>query len=216
MFSRFVAKFLVSLGLVSILALVSGCGGVDNTLADGNQLEPQSKPAAFTVVGDVQNEFAFVTNDGVRHNREWLAEWSGQLGGTGSPISFDVPATDEQDSRLDGRISNYYYRIAIDPQGYVSCFKRNVRHFNLLIRNTRTNTLVLDIHLAGWWDNGPQFGIYQSAGNKICARTTGKFTQIRQAIQDVISRMTPLPYWVYVPLAYTVAVVAVGTLALAW
>ena len=201
--------------LAAMLATIIGCSS-NNSLSGESQPPLQTESPSFVVQSSADDTFTFVTPDGVSHDREWLAELASSLDENAAPISFDIASSDQPADRLQGTVGSYFYRLAVDPPGYVACFKRNVRHLNFMVRNVRTNTLLLDVHLAGWWDNGPQFGIYQSAGSRICARTTGNFTKMRQAIQDVLSRMTPLPYWVYVPLAYTVAVFAVGVLALAW
>lgn len=75
------------------------------------------------------------------------------------------------------------YRMMVRWEyGYTgSCVRRNGNHLNFQIRNWCSNQDVCNLHVVGWWENGPQAGIYNSA-NGWCAQSRGTFTEIRDAI----------------------------------
>ena len=61
-----------------------------------------------------------------------------------------------------------------------TCFKLAGQqwHLNIQFRNTCRNIEYFNVHAMAWWDNGPQFGLYESVHNW-CFRSVGKWTAIR-------------------------------------
>lgn len=51
-------------------------------------------------------------------------------------------------------------------------------HLNFHFRNWCTNRDYFNLHAKAWWDNGPQFGLYESERDW-CFRSVGKWTAIR-------------------------------------
>jgi hypothetical protein len=63
--------------------------------------------------------------------------------------------------------------------GYVGgCVRRTGWHLNFHLKNRCNERELFNLHVIGWWDNGPQFGAYNSANNW-CAQSRGTWTSIR-------------------------------------
>lgn len=58
-------------------------------------------------------------------------------------------------------------------------------HLNFHFRNACSNTEIFNLHAKAWWDNGPQFGLYESA-HGWCFNSTGKFTAIRDKFMGML------------------------------
>lgn len=89
------------------------------------------------------------------------------------------------------------YRAEIRKEGgYVGgCIERNQTHINLHLRDSKANKDIVNIHLVSWWENGPQFGIYNTGTRKFCVQTRGKFTALKDSITNFFRS-------VGIPLAY--------------
>lgn len=97
--------------------------------------------------------------------------------------------------------------------GYVpGCVHTNTWHLNLHLRDTWANRDLMNVHIASWWQNGPQFGIYNSGASGFCVQSRGTFTAIRSALTDFFSRSAGMPYWAASAMAYSVAVICVCAL----
>jgi hypothetical protein len=196
------------LALCAVVVLLAGCGG-SNTPA------PTTAEATFTITPSVSGETASITmpngSVGTIDDVKAMAASSAKLH---SAISFVVaPEENPGVKPADFTVGKYWCDIRWE-WGYVgSCIRRNCWHLNLHIRDKSSNQDVFNAHLCGWWQNGPQFGIYNPPSN-YCATTRGNFTSIKNAIQDALSRSVPwIPYAVAVSIAYVSAGVVVGAFA---
>ncbi len=74
-------------------------------------------------------------------------------------------------------------------EGPVSkCFKlQGVQwHLNFHFKNACSNQDYFNIHAKAWWDNGPQFGLYESV-RQWCFRSVGKWTAIRGKFMEALA-----------------------------
>lgn len=205
-------KFLVIIGLVlvSVSVLVS-CGS--NVGNPGNTTIPEPK-IAFTVYQN-GDETTVRSLDSQLPGLDALKEVAARSVSDQSPVAFEVTENNPSNPTTRATMGRYYYKIYWDKHYVGGCIKQNTNHLNLLIRDLPTNKLLFDSHLCVWWNNGPQFGIYNSK-NGACSQTPGKFSAIKKKVTDYLHQMTPLPSWAYVPIGYTAAVVIVTAFALSW
>lgn len=125
------------------------------------------------------------------------------------PITADTP--------IDGRdikfsVGNYFVRISWEKHFLGACINRDVWHLGFLVNDKRNGRLLFDGHLCVWWEKGsPQFGLYNSAGNKWCRTTRGKFTEIKGKIFEAM---------MYIGLGYaasqTISSIGAGTVVAAF
>lgn len=209
---RNIVKALILMSLASLLAFVlAGCGGGDN-LATGAQ--PQPEAPLFTV--SQNGDAVTITLPDGTEGLSALKEAATKSAIDHSSIALEVKEADTSASDTRYMAGKYYYDFRWEKHMIYGCINRDVWHLNLHLKDTTPpEREIVNFHLCVWWDNGPQFGIYNSA-NGACAKTPGKFSAIRYKIQDFLSRMTSLPSWAYVPVAYTAAVVMVIIFGLSW
>jgi hypothetical protein len=134
-------------------------------------------------------------------------------------LQIDDPSSGSQSGDITTQaISVWKYWADIRWEyGYVpGCVHAFAWHLNLHLRDTWANRELVNIHLAVWWQNGPQFGIYNSGASQFCAQSRGTFTNIKNAIYGYFRYSVGLPSWVASSLAYSAAVVVVTAFALSW
>jgi len=195
------------------LSVIPGCGGDD-------AVQATNEPPCNCILDVKSNgDTTVVSLDGVVLSEERISELASVSAGSRDAIAFVVDATSpakegETNTEAQFRTSNYFCKIYWNKHYVGSCIKRDTWHLNLLISDTRTGREVFNSHLCGWWQNGPQFGIYNSA-NGFCKTTRGGFTAIKNAIQEAIQRSVPwMPYAAAASIAYVSTVIVVPALAL--
>lgn len=96
--------------------------------------------------------------------------------------------------------------------GYIpGCIKRVGWHLNFHIKDACTDREIFNLHAAGWRDNGPQFGLYESARGW-CWRSTGTWTAIRDKFMGAFAAVGITGFAAYV-LSDICAGVCVGAFA---
>ena len=130
------------------------------------------------------------------------------------PIVLEKPGVlHPHDWEYKNQIGCYWFRISWES-GYIgSCIHRNSRHLGFTVRNNCNNptTLVFDGHACGWWENGPQFGLYDSKSGW-CRQTRGGFTNIKDTFYAGLLS-AGIVWWLAGPIADISAGVAVVALA---
>ena len=192
-----------------LVAVISGCGGNDAT-------QPTSSPgvSAFTVSAQQSGQPVITSPDGATITLEALERIAASSAANHSSLSFSTAsnqtAGEVQPSYWCGK---YFWDIRWE-WGYVGgCIKRNCWHLNLHVRDSQANRDLVNFHLCGWWQNGPQFGLYDPPSN-YCATTRGTFTNIASAITDALRRLAPvIPYATAAVIGYVTAGVVVGAFA---
>lgn len=196
---------------VFALMFVAGCGG-------SNDSPPTTTPIASStslIVSPTADGADIKLADGTVLGAEDLRRIALASQSAHSPIEFtierSVPAGEVTPQFWVGR---YYCRMHWDRHYVGSCIRRNCWHLNLLISDSSTGREVFNSHLCSWWQNGPQFGIYNSS-NGVCVTSRGGFTAVKNAIQSAIQRSVPwMPYAIAAGIAYVAAGIAVPALAL--
>ncbi len=195
------------------LTVIPGCSG-DDAVQDTN--EPPCN-CLLDVKSDGDN--TVVSLDGTVLSESELAELAVLSAKSHESIFFVVDTISdapegEANTEAQFRAGNYFCKMHWDKHYVGSCIRRDTWHLNLLISDTRTGREVFNSHLCGWWQNGPQFGIYNSA-NGFCKTTRGGFTAVKNAIQEAIQRSVPwMPYVAAATIAYVAAAIAVPALAI--
>lgn len=80
----------------------------------------------------------------------------------------------------------YFIRISWEKHLVKGCINKDVWHLGLILKNTCSNRDILNAHACVWWQNGPQFGLYDSFSGW-CATTVGTFTAIRDKLKVVLA-----------------------------
>lgn len=188
--------------LASLLASVlAGCGGNTSDLAGQNN-QATGQPVMLTIeTNSGTNEPNIMSESGQRLSVEELKTTLAATKDNSQPIQLKM-AGDEPSTVPDGAaqtrgISVWKYWADIRWEwGYVpGCIHANAWHLNLHLRDTSANRELVNIHLASWWQNGPQFGIYNSGVNKFCAQSRGTFMGIREALTDFFRYSAKMPSW---------------------
>jgi hypothetical protein len=81
------------------------------------------------------------------------------------------------------QVGCYYVRLSWEIHYVGSCIGRNNWHLGFMVKNVCANPerMILNAHACVWWQNGPQFGLYNSA-NGWCAQSRGTWTEIRDRV----------------------------------
>lgn len=202
--------------LVVLSFVIHACGGSPPPTTRVSDF-PQT-PLQLAGITDSEHPLILDQN-GEAVSAERLSAWSKELA-TGDKalelVLVDLTDPNTGKDRVEFRVGDFYVKINFDGPHYVGgCIKRNLRHLNILIRNTRTNKEIFNAHLCVWNDHGPQFGAYNSA-NGSCVTTKGKLTAIRDAIKDVLTRSVSasVPAWAITGIAVTSATVVVAAFSL--
>jgi hypothetical protein len=225
--------------LVMTVVVLFGCGGsgdpgqqVANTDAcpscSGAQGPPTPPPQSVNVVATVSMlpnvqgapERFFDANN-AEMSAQTLSSMIQSIPKDGSSaMQINVLAASAADASLAAQpkvgvgfpVGCYYIRISWE-QGYVGgCIKRNDQwHLGFTVRNNCKETMPFNGHLCGWWQNGPQFGIYNSA-NGWCAQSRGTFTEIKNKIAAGLVA-AGIVSWLADSIADTVAGVTVSAFA---
>lgn len=208
---RNLTRGIMILCLIPMLAAIIGCGGGDSP---SSVIHPQPELPLF--MASQKGEDVLVTLPDGTDGLSDLKEAAKKSATDHSTISIGVQEADSDASSSRYRMGKYYYDFRWEKHMIYGCINRDVWHISLHLKDTTPpEREIVNLHLVVWWDNGPQFGIYNSA-NGACAKTEGKFTAIRNKINDFLSRMTPMPSWACYSIAYTAAVVVVVIFALSW
>lgn len=104
------------------------------------------------------------------------------------------------------QIGCYWFRISWENGRIRGCINKDAWHLGFLVRNNcnKPSTMVLDGHAIVWWENGPQFGLYDSKSGW-CKTTRGNFTAIRNTFYSALLAVGVV-WW----LAYPVADISAG------
>lgn len=215
---RFLSPFCF---LLFVVTAITGCGGNTGDLAgDNNQSTIQ--PIILTV-GSTQggDESIITTESNQQLSRDELAATFVGIKESGQVIQLVLDDGSNGKTTTRGfNISHYYVELHWENHYVPGCIHTKAPHLNLIVRDKNLSGksgLIVDYHLCVWWDNGPQFGIYNSGTvGKVCKETRGRFTAIKDAIYDVLSRMTPMPSWACASLASTTAIGVIGIWGLGW
>lgn len=196
---------------------VAACGGgvdkqpVKNT-ANNPNLPDNTLRLSYTVFSE---ETAVITDaNGATLSQEEITALVSASAQSQSDIELiindeTVPAEDINPASI--KVGSYMFFIRWE-YGYVGgCIRRNGWHLNLHIRDWRANRDITNFHLMGWWQNGPQFGIYNSV-TQWCKTTRGNFTAIRNAFIEGLSRY--MPYAVAVAAGTALAYIVIPAFAL--
>ncbi len=201
----------VSVMMVACVSFI-GCGGSGSSAV--NEAPPPSSEGGLVQVDGYS--FQLRTLDEQPLSLDSLRQLAIESARTRADISF--APTSSPSSEVDPAfwVGKYWCKIHWDKHYVGDCIKRDCWHLNLLVNDSSTGKEVFNAHLCGWWQNGPQFGIYNSASG-YCKTTRGKFTDIKNAIQQCVQNALPwLPVWAAVAIAYTTAYTVVPALGLAW
>lgn len=222
--------------LIPVIFMAAGCGGNKTNLS--SSLEDEC-PSCTNNIGtvdsfpsDVTRTAAFMlyypTEDG---EPEYYAE-------DGTPVTKDVfqaalqampkdPSKsiglalleerpsgplEEHDQTRAWSIGCYWFDIRWEKHYVGSCIKRDTWHLQFHIRNKCQNREIFNSHLCAWWQNGPQFGIYESTRG-FCAQSRGTFTEIRGKIIGALAVVGITGTIAYI-IANTAAGVTVAAFAL--
>lgn len=224
-------KQLILLFVVIILMMqVLGCGGGGGTVEQVVVTTPPAIPAdppsnqvtsnSFSVRSSADGQSVVFIQNGATMSEDVLKQMAYDSAVSHSDFEFELQGPEEDQSVAKPNaftVAGRYRCMVRWERGYVGgCIKRNGWHLNLHIRDIKANRDVLNSHMMGWGENGPQFGIYNSA-NGYCATSRGKFTAIKDAIQRTIQNAVPyMPVWAAAAIATTVAYIAVPCLGLAF
>jgi hypothetical protein len=197
--------------LFVVMSFVAGCGGSDEP---SPTTSPVISPISL-IVKTTADGADIATADGVLLSAQELREIATSSESTHSPIKFTIEQTVQAgEVTPEFWVGKYYCSMHWDKHYVGSCIRRNCWHLNLLINDSSTGRQVFNSHLCGWWQNGPQFGIYNSA-NGVCVTSRGGFTAVKNAIQSAILRSVPwMPYALAAGIAYVAAGISVPALAL--
>ena len=113
---------------------------------------------------------------------------------------------------VKGKIGNYFWRLSVE-QGFIGgCIKRYVWHVGALVRYLPTNSMIFDLHIAGWWQGStPCFGVYESRSRWCRSRCTWNVWDVVFSLALAAGTMY-LAYWLANALAAAIATGTVGLL----
>jgi len=208
-------KALFSLGFVTLLgAVLAGCS--DNaTSAKELSSQPSVQPMVITMsVPSDKSDPKIVLENGQTLNLEEFKKALASAKDTNQLIQLKMAdsssAISDSSSPVRGVSVGRYWADVRWEWGYVpGCIHTNAWHLNLHLRDIWANRELVNIHMASWWDNGPQFGIYNSGANKFCAQSRGTFTGIRESLTDFFRLSVNIPQPSAQVLGYSVAMLCV-------
>ncbi|MCL5407550.1 MAG: hypothetical protein M1429_03585 [Patescibacteria group bacterium] len=212
----------VLLVLFVVCVILAGCGGGgghnETVVATGSASDAEStnSGSAIVIFSDDNGEFQLTSFDEPTGSEvERLKVVATASAQNESDIEFDVEEVSQSQTQSQTRagwnVGRYRCMIRWEPGNVGGCIGRNGWHLNLHIKDRWTNQDLFNAHLISWWQNGPQFGIWNPPSG-FCRTTRGTFTNIRKTVRDAISQSTSLPSWAASSIAYTAAVISVAAL----
>lgn len=212
---RYCKRIGTLLVIVTVISLfVYGCGS-DNKVTGG--------PGRYVVnvqkdLGSGEPVIAVTAPDGTIGGPDLIsaAVMAGKV--EGKDVSFVVQASNTTDGRMV--IGNYEITFTWHKHPLYGCINRDVWHAGFLIKNNAAKWVICDIHVAAWWQNGPQIGVYVTRGEDwhtsqlYCTTTRGSFTAVRDAICEALKRVQIPSLYAYL-MATAIAVILIPIFALA-
>lgn len=208
---------------IAVITLI-GCGGNTPQPAPDPQpiVKPIDRPVVLTsqyvlsVDANGENYRALISDEDATVSAK-INEVAQLSTANHSDISIDIsePIIGTPSTSL-WRFSLWRYQLRVNwHKGWVrGCINKYGWHLNFHIKDWKTNHDYFDTHVIVWWQNGPQFGLYESE-SKNCVQTRGTFTAIKNAFQDAIAKTTPLPPWTASYLASCAAFITIAAFAIA-
>lgn len=175
-----------------------------------------SNPVLQVSVVPVDNwtdQFLVILPDGKAVGREVIEASAKDLLNKDMTVEFFVTADNTREAEAFW-VGNYWCDVRWEYHYVGSCIQRNLWHLQLHIKNGQQNYDIFNLHMCVWWENGPQFGAYNSA-NGWCANTRGTYTRIRDTVANAL-RSQGFSNSVAYSIAAATAVIVVIAFGLSW
>ena len=198
-------SFLLGSGGVAVAGILVGCGGGKQVVESDDSRAPDLMVLPVSVSGVDMSPRYFATN-GKEIDEATAQVLSLRLlteDGSGLLISvIDRAPTEGADGRWGFNVGCYRIMGRLDDGPVGACINRGKKHINFHMRNWCSNRDLFNYHVTGWWENGPQAGIYNST-TRWCAESRGTFTEIRNKIAAML-----IAAGIGVSLAYAIATIS--------